>query len=529
MALTSNTFALIVGVDDYSTFDASMGSGRGTSDLKGARNDARSWLALCDYFLVPPENVRVLTGPVLDESEVAEGVTRGLADAAGIQAGLDWLAEELGADANAAGVVFLGGHAIFERSSSRGRRLQAGFAPTDMTGVVEREGDDAEISYGNLVDLIALKEQFRGVSENLSCFFDFCSSPNLPPALSALQGAIGRRTGQWPGMGSRLVSATEPDQESVELVLDGRWQGAFTWAVRNVLMQWDVRLQDGVVRSTMSYGRLVKAVNAVLNGLGYEQDAVFSGAAKRLAVFQPGLDVELDTLSKTPDAVHGGRQLDGGTAQGFRVLYFLSGPNPQPDQFGNMIGMVVATKVSSPSGNYAGNAEYFRFDSSQVNKLDDGCTMFVADGDWETVDANHPAFDQKLYDLVTWQPPSPSNNNAWSVTRTVFNSSAQSAPSTVPGVYSFSKPGKPVNMRMDFGNGNSNEPLVNWFQDTPAQNLVFFDVVGANFSVHGQGSYNSRFAGGSIVGVASVSQAGGNGWTSYSGGSPVTEQSNVVP
>ena len=32
----------------------------------------------------------------------------------------------------------------------------------------------------------------------------------------------------------------------------------------------------------------------MLNGLGYEQDAVFSGAAKRLAVFQPGLEVDLE-------------------------------------------------------------------------------------------------------------------------------------------------------------------------------------------------------------------------------------------
>lgn len=120
------TYALIMGISDYSRLDASTGAALGTSDLRGATNDVRSYAMLARTMGVPAENIRVLSAPGLTPNDFGT-VVRGrdalvdmnmaradlrYATAAEIRAGIDWLGERLRADGGAQGLVFFSGHTI---------------------------------------------------------------------------------------------------------------------------------------------------------------------------------------------------------------------------------------------------------------------------------------------------------------------------------------------------------------------------------------------------------------------------------
>lgn len=124
----SKTFALIIGVQDYSQLDRSLRQPQGTSDLRGAGNDVSSMAMLVRMMDVPARNIRVLTNPLSrpnDFDSVAEGrdpvqsmnmtdASYGYATKQGILDGFRWLADNLQADGSQ-GIIYFSGHSIVTR------------------------------------------------------------------------------------------------------------------------------------------------------------------------------------------------------------------------------------------------------------------------------------------------------------------------------------------------------------------------------------------------------------------------------
>src|SRR3954469_8578964 len=103
---TNLGYALLIGVNDYSAYDASQGKSKGTSDLPGSVNDARAWWTFCTAMGFLPENVRVLTSPGIHGEKLpgATEHTMGEATERAILEGVKWLAEKLGSNPAAVGL-----------------------------------------------------------------------------------------------------------------------------------------------------------------------------------------------------------------------------------------------------------------------------------------------------------------------------------------------------------------------------------------------------------------------------------------
>src|SRR5689334_2824221 len=135
-------YALLIGVDDYSTYDASIHAPpEATSSLLGSVNDVRAWYRLCRELGYPAENIRVLTSPEIARPEL-EGATVGPATDSAIREGVSWLANKLGAPDRPAGVLTFSGHGAM---SPKGLLL----CPTN----VKADGDDL----GNTVNLVEIQ------------------------------------------------------------------------------------------------------------------------------------------------------------------------------------------------------------------------------------------------------------------------------------------------------------------------------------------------------------------------------------
>ncbi|MFT5681563.1 MAG: hypothetical protein ACI8RZ_002469 [Myxococcota bacterium] len=125
-AAPAETFALIIGVQDYLFLDDSTGTALGHSNLQGTLNDVRSYAMLTRLMGVPAGNIRVLTGPKLGPNDFASIVmgrqrpvdmnmveaSFGYATGNGIREGLGWLGAQLRAHPDAQGLVFYAGHSI---------------------------------------------------------------------------------------------------------------------------------------------------------------------------------------------------------------------------------------------------------------------------------------------------------------------------------------------------------------------------------------------------------------------------------
>ncbi|MCB9764557.1 MAG: caspase family protein [Alphaproteobacteria bacterium] len=123
------TYALLIGVRDYSRLARSTGQPPQESELAGALNDVRSMAMLTRMMDVPARNIRVLTDPIADPNDFAAvamgrdpaqnmnmaNATFGPATKQGILDGLAWLAEKLEAP-GAQGILYFSGHSIFTQA-----------------------------------------------------------------------------------------------------------------------------------------------------------------------------------------------------------------------------------------------------------------------------------------------------------------------------------------------------------------------------------------------------------------------------
>src|SRR5580700_3439463 len=100
-------YAVLIGVDDYSAFDASRALPRGTSSLAGSVNDVRVWWKQCRLLGLTPAQIRVVTSPPIAYTELEGARSENVAPAteAEIRSTLGWLAEKLGQPSQPSGLL----------------------------------------------------------------------------------------------------------------------------------------------------------------------------------------------------------------------------------------------------------------------------------------------------------------------------------------------------------------------------------------------------------------------------------------
>ncbi len=272
-------YALLIGVSDYAVYDETAGLPPGTSDLPGARNDVQTWLHVCRQMGFSPDRIRVLTAKPLSREELGpdgEGVALGDATHASIVDGIAWLMRSIAGDEPCAGLLTFSGHGILDPGTT--------LCPSDTTA-----------DFANVIHVEELLRQIHGTaaSERLTMLLDSCHA-------AVRQGSLAVRLLQrvadaahvpspW-RLEERVIAASKRGQVSGYGVFQGRYQGAFTWALTSALGQWSAVDHDGVLYVDISYGDLVARTNTLTAALDYPQDAMLSGPSgvSKLAFLQPG-------------------------------------------------------------------------------------------------------------------------------------------------------------------------------------------------------------------------------------------------
>lgn len=351
-------YALIIGINDYTAFAASQGAAPGSSDLRGAVNDARSHAVLARLLGYPAANIRVLTAPGLTAADVAatfegraptdvslDGATFGEATRAAIEEGLAWLAKGL-AKKGSRGILAWSGHGDV-------RDEEGVLCPSDTVS-----GLATAFSYGELL------ERLGGVGTyNLTVLLDACHVAGR--GRGTLSG--GTLTDDEPRLGDHaaVYAACEPTGVAYEHHFDGRWHGAFSWALNRVLERWERADGRGYNYVRISNLELVERAWALLDALSFDQQPCYEGDPDRLgeAAFQfPAIrddsfdPAALDDREIDPSQ---GTAFQGSPVSGLSQLRIFSDAS-----LSTLVGWVVAVggeEVTTGSVTWEPNRSYWHF------------------------------------------------------------------------------------------------------------------------------------------------------------------------
>lgn len=373
----STGYALLIGVDDYSAYDASVKAApEDTNDLRGSVNDVRAWYRLCRELGYPAENIRVLASPEIARPEL-EGATVGPATSDAIRAGVAWLADKLGAPDKPAGVLTFSGH---------GGMSQKGLivCPTD----VKQEGDEI-VNAVHLVEIQATIAK-RNAGRNLTAIFDCCRAGrgqgSQPTALQRILRAAYHEIAA-PAIGDRMFFAADPRTAGYQAELGGRWHGAFTWAFMTVKDQWSiVEDANGNRELTISYEDMRARTEALLSALAFEQQPalVCRPGAMGMPVFNRGPATDADTTSDTPDAARSRIQLDPGH-KGYRLYTITYSVNSSFNTY-TTVGQVLVPNTGATFGSlsFVPGTEYWYLTNNVPTTSQYYLRFSWVDYDWTT-------------------------------------------------------------------------------------------------------------------------------------------------
>lgn len=289
--MTTPLYAVLIGVDDYSAYDASAGLPVGTSDLRGAVNDVRLFKTTLAKLGVPEVNIRLyVTGG---------GAKSGEATRASIETGLDWLQQTLTATEGSRGVVLFCGHGD---SDARGPLL----CPSDTTQAMTQALSFEEV---------AARLDKRGQKTDVSFFLDACHAAPGADGGAGVRRRVLRDHAAGPARPRALrrnddvvLAGSGSDEPSYEYELHGTWNGAFTWAVTSLLDRWG-RSPNGEAFA-LTWGNLLRRTREILQDLAVDQRPEFSGPKPELRSYVLG--GRAARRNTPPQDAGGVRELPGG-------------------------------------------------------------------------------------------------------------------------------------------------------------------------------------------------------------------------
>ena len=273
------TYALLIGISDYSVHEDSRRSPRGSSALPAGKNDALAFLRICGELGIAPENIHLLTSPALAPGDTGGSVPgyTGPATRAEIEAQLVWLSSQLargaGSEDAPVGMLAYSGHGDFAGESlalcPSDVRVKPGAGPAD----------DLE----NVVGFDRVDEILRahpGAAERLTVVLDCCHAPAAaawgPGQRSSLTGRGPSKLAQR-SLGGGLIMASEPGELARQGVFGGRAHGACSWALSVVADTWRAHSDRGAGHLVISQGDLVRRAQMLLDALSIPQTILLRG------------------------------------------------------------------------------------------------------------------------------------------------------------------------------------------------------------------------------------------------------------
>lgn len=301
--------ALLIGVDDYRSFDRS-----GRSDLKGSRNDVLLLASYCVEVLgMRPENIVALTTPMLTAQDFEQHVSmRGIAlgDAIrGIAVG-DASKEEVKKRLASLLDFSQGGTALLTFSGH-------GAAAPDV-GPVLCLGDTSPDFKSGVLPLETLREDIKDAyaERRLIALLDCChvAAPRPHPRL---QGTSLRHTVATENVmkqedlfrvSDRVLLAARPGMPAYQMRFGKLWHGALTFALVTAAERW----QGENEVSHGSYKHVLKRAKGTLKALGVPQKSELRVLPQGRETIRksPFLGVKPGPTQPKPDAKIIGLQLD---------------------------------------------------------------------------------------------------------------------------------------------------------------------------------------------------------------------------
>lgn len=389
--------ALLIGINNYSEFDRSVGNPEGVSNLLGGVPDASMFWRVCLQLGMKPENIRIAVNPRPEPALFYGATEENFVDTteAGLRGAMEWLAGKLAG--GVAGLLTYSGHGA--HSAEQGLLL----CPSDTSG--------AEFSHA--IPFRELGAIFPN-AENLTVVLDCChASPAPVPSgrrLSTLGGS-GVNPEQCLNemmVGARVLAACQPGERTQQGDFGGVPHGSFSWAVGAVLDQWRTVREGSNACFDLSYQTLLDKASELLAVLEFAGTPALYGppGVESLAVMQVGGQAE--QTSDTPDAERPLKQMDPGQKQ--VRLYTMV------DIQGAVSNVLVPKQTGSVGGvTYYSGTEYWLNVTTRAPSR--SLTVTWADYDWN--DPRFPSLgtlsfrmDQSPAWSVTGEPPSASNDFA---------------------------------------------------------------------------------------------------------------------
>ena len=376
---SNNGFALLVGVDDYSSYDAA-------ASLKGSREDVLKLYWFCTKLLgLAPENIRVLASPPLSPAdfyatEPPPPDALGPATSEAIQEGIQWLAERMASDGAAAGLFTFSGHGSYARG--RGPLL----CPTDV---------GRDLAKGIAVRDLSKMDALQKVRERLTVVLDCCHhAPEAPAPDLRIHTALPHDATPEEvaadhadfDISERVLLAARPGQQAHQALLGKVFHGALTFALVTVAEQWKASQAPKSSGMLVSYKQLLKRVRKLLWSLRMKQSTRLRVPLdKRKAVRElPFFGTHAALTARRPDAVRDRLQLD----PNFYTIRLNSSDGPILAQVVAMgtfdVNVVWSNRSKQTFGNKYYNQEIWYVEQSAIATLASATAIHISSVALET-------------------------------------------------------------------------------------------------------------------------------------------------
>jgi hypothetical protein len=416
--LINDGYAVLIGVDDYSAYDASRKLPKGTTSLSGSLNDVKVWWKQCRLLGLTPAQIRVLTSPQIDYKELAGATSEnvGTATEAEIRATVNWLGKKLGQASQPTGLLTYSGHGDW--LADKGPVV----CPSDVT-FVEGAGGAIDLAHAlSYDDLNALVG--RRAADNLTIVLDCCHSGSSGAGESTL-AVVSTSRGKPLTLTSRAAPAgSGPQTYATQLVgrslraagmaqlayqsmFDGVPRGAFSWSLTSAMEQWREVQAGQAVRLDVSYGKLLETSRRLLGALWFPQTPALHGphGLAGLAVFQQGLTATPGQTAPRPDGARRPLEVDSGLDVWRQ--YTLTFNDSNSTVFGTII--IVNSDIFT---GFTIGTEYWYLNKGSFTLLGDyGLNITYADNG-EGTTPQDPGYSSEQAFTIT-QDPSPGWGSGW--------------------------------------------------------------------------------------------------------------------
>ncbi len=365
------TYALIVGVHTYDNFP--------NQPVIGALNDVRRWYRFFEGHLgVKPENIFVLTSPTLTErqaSSICPGVPTenlGCATHDAVRDGVKHLGEAVHAVDGSNGIFVWSGHgtSLMPGGTQGQEGATIALCPSDTTV-------PGDASMGNLLTFLQIQRWWSEAAagkggkveatRNLTMILDTCYQAG-PGARALLPSAPTVEVASDDlAVFERVMMAARQSETAVDVRVQQRHYGAFSFALTTMLEQWTVRHDGGMRFVNGSYADVMYRTRELISVLGIDdQTPTLSGfrGVGQVAVFNPDSTVYIGDTSVAPDVAHHHRQLSG-DEDGFTAYEFVqyNGEEDITLAIAIVVG-VVPTVNEGYYGVFTQTAEYWYWDDT---------------------------------------------------------------------------------------------------------------------------------------------------------------------